>query len=171
MAKDAGQDVGVQLAPGHCHSPVSVLNQGRAFRARLCCRESYGSEGAVKGHAKLAAACARLTGPLAVRSSGAGEDSATASFAGQHATVLGVRGLPAVTQAVEAVWRSASSEAALAYRRRMGVSPAVRIGVVIQEMVAADAAACCSRATPSRAPTKSSWRQRGAWAKRLSKAS
>jgi pyruvate, water dikinase len=38
------------------------------------------------------------------------------------------------------VRRSASSEAALAYRRRMGVSPAVRIGVVIQEMVAADAA-------------------------------
>jgi hypothetical protein len=30
----------------------------------------------------------------------------------------------AVTEAVEAVWRSASSEAALAYRRRMGVSPA-----------------------------------------------
>src|ERR1700689_3143854 len=69
-----------------------------------------------------------------------GEDSATASFAGQHATVLGVRGLPAVTEAVEAVWRSASSEAALAYRGRMGVSPAVRIGVVIQGMVAAAAA-------------------------------
>jgi pyruvate,water dikinase len=90
--------------------------------------------------AKLAAVWARLTGPLAVRSSGAGEDSATASFAGQHATVLGVRGLPAVTEAVEAVWRSASSEAALGYRRRMGVSPEVRIGVVIQEMVAADVA-------------------------------
>jgi pyruvate,water dikinase len=38
------------------------------------------------------------------------------------------------------VWRSASSEAALGYRRRMGVSSAVRIGVVIQEMVEADAA-------------------------------
>jgi pyruvate, water dikinase len=43
-----------------------------------------------------------------------------------------------VTGAVEAVWRSASSEAALAYRRRVGASPAARIGVVVQEMVAAD---------------------------------
>jgi pyruvate, water dikinase len=90
--------------------------------------------------AQLAAVCARLSTPLAVRSSGVGEDSATISYAGQHATVLNVQGIQAVNRAVEAVWRSASSEAALAYRRRVGASPAARIGVVVQEMVAADVA-------------------------------
>jgi len=43
------RNVGVQLAPDTAHSPVPVLNQGRAFRARLCCRGSCGSEGGVEG--------------------------------------------------------------------------------------------------------------------------
>lgn len=82
----------------------------------------------------------RLAGPLAVRSSAIGEDSATASFAGQHATVLNVHGVAATAQAVEAVWRSAWSESALAYRRRIGAAGPVRMGVVIQRLVAADVA-------------------------------
>jgi pyruvate,water dikinase len=98
------------------------------------------ARGLPAGYAQLAAVCARLSTPLAVRSSGVGEDSATISYAGQHATVLNVRSIQAVAGAVEAVWRSASSEAALAYRRRVGAGPAARIGVVVQEMVAADVA-------------------------------
>jgi pyruvate, water dikinase len=98
------------------------------------------ARGLPAGQAQLAAICARLSAPLAVRSSGVGEDSATASFAGQHATVLNVRGIQAVTQAVQAVQRSASSAAVLAYRRRTGARPEARIGVVVQEMVAADVA-------------------------------
>lgn len=81
-----------------------------------------------------------LAGPLVVRSSAIGEDSATASFAGQHATVLNVHGVAATVQAVEAVWRSAWSKSALAYRRRVGVVGPVRVGVVVQKLVAAEVA-------------------------------
>jgi pyruvate,water dikinase len=82
----------------------------------------------------------RLTGPLAVRSSAIGEDSAGASFAGQHATLLNVHGVAAIAEAVEAVWRSAWSESALAYRRRVGMEGPIRIGVVIQRLVPAEVA-------------------------------
>lgn len=77
-----------------------------------------------------------LPGPLAVRSSAVGEDSAQASFAGQHVTRLNVRGgVDALADAVRAVWASARSEAALAYRRRLGLADAPRIGVVLQALV------------------------------------
>lgn len=82
----------------------------------------------------------RLAGPLAVRSSAIGEDSDVASFAGQHATLLNVHGAAATASAVEAVWCSAWSESALAYRRRIGVEGPVRMGVVVQTLVAADVA-------------------------------
>jgi pyruvate,water dikinase len=85
-------------------------------------------------------AAAEALGPsLAVRSSALGEDSAAASFAGRHATLLGV---PAagVRDAVEAVSRSVRSESAVAYRRRLAIAGAPRAGVVIQRMVSADVA-------------------------------
>lgn len=110
---------------------------GCALAAELVEAVAQGDEAA---RAQLAAISARLTGPLAVRSSAVGEDSAAASFAGQHATFLNVSGAEAVTEAVEAVWRSAWSESALAYRRRVGAESDVRIGAVVQQLVAADVA-------------------------------
>jgi pyruvate, water dikinase len=79
-------------------------------------------------------------GPLAVRSSAVGEDSAGASFAGQHASLLNVQGPEALLDAVTAVWRSGCTEAALAYRRRLGVEGAPRMGVVVQRLADADVA-------------------------------
>jgi pyruvate,water dikinase len=76
-----------------------------------------------------------LPGPLAVRSSCAGEDSATASFAGQHLTRLGVRSLDQLVEAAAAVWRSGRSASALAYRRRLGVEGDPRMGVVVQRLL------------------------------------
>lgn len=73
--------------------------------------------------------------PLAVRSSGVGEDSVEASFAGQHLTRLNVGSLPALIDAVKAVWKSAYSDAALAYRRRLGIQGEPRIGCVLQRLV------------------------------------
>jgi pyruvate,water dikinase len=110
---------------------------GFALAADLVEAVALGDEGA---HAQLAEICAHLSGPLAVRSSAVGEDSATASFAGQHATFLNVCGIQAAIEAVEAVWRSASSESALAYRERVGADGPVLIGVAIQKLVAADVA-------------------------------
>jgi pyruvate,water dikinase len=81
-----------------------------------------------------------LEGPLAVRSSAVGEDSAGASFAGQHLTRLGVRSRAALRDAVRAVRRSASSDAALAYRERLGLAGTTRMAVVVQQLVPAESA-------------------------------
>ncbi|MBM3273841.1 MAG: hypothetical protein FJZ00_01715, partial [Candidatus Sericytochromatia bacterium] len=73
---------------------------------------------------------------VAVRSSAVGEDSAGASFAGQHDTFLFVKGEEAVQTAIAACWASAFSERALAYRHRTGLGiKDIRIAVVVQEMV------------------------------------
>jgi pyruvate,water dikinase len=71
---------------------------------------------------------------LAVRSSAVGEDSAGASFAGQHLTKLNV-GRPELASAVRAVWESARTDSALAYRSRQGLPAEPKIGAVVQMMV------------------------------------
>jgi len=87
-----------------------------------------------------AAVEALLTSPhipdtrLAVRSSAIGEDSADASFAGQHATKLNVR-KPQLLEAVHLVWQSARTESALAYRARKGLNASPLMGVVVQTMI------------------------------------
>src|SRR5690242_2360609 len=61
-----------------------------------------------------------LNQQLAVRSSAAGEDSATASFAGIYRTCLNVCGIEQVQFAVREMWASLSSPTAIAYRQRLG---------------------------------------------------
>ena len=77
---------------------------------------------------------------LAVRSSAVGEDSAAASFAGQHITRLGIRSVETGLDALRAVWMSGQHPGALAYRERMGIAGAPRVGVVIQIMVDSECA-------------------------------
>ncbi len=77
---------------------------------------------------------------VAVRSSAVGEDSADASFAGQHATVLNVTSEEALFDAIRTIRESARSEGALEYRKKVGVEGEPRIGVVVQQMVEADIA-------------------------------
>jgi pyruvate, water dikinase len=79
-------------------------------------------------------------GPVAVRSSAVGEDSRDASFAGTHLTVLGLLGGQAVVDAVRQVHASAADPGALAYRDRLARDGAIRMGVVVQDMVDADVA-------------------------------
>lgn len=76
---------------------------------------------------------------VAVRSSAVGEDGATASFAGQHDTFLGIRGADAVTTYVRECCASFFTERALFYRSQKGRLADPRVAVVVQEMVAADA--------------------------------
>lgn len=89
--------------------------------------------------ATLGAAASPLGPSLAVRSSAPDEDSQAASFAGQHLSLLNVPP-PALADAVHRVWRSAGGDAALAYRRRLGMTGGARTAVVIQAMVHADVA-------------------------------
>lgn len=91
---------------------------------------------------------ASLQGPVAVRSSAIGEDSAERSFAGQFETVLGVQGTAAIRQAVEHCLASAATERADAYRRDMNSDGAVRMAVVVQRMVDAAAAGVVFTADP-----------------------
>jgi pyruvate,water dikinase len=81
-----------------------------------------------------------LEGGVAVRSSAIGEDGAQASFAGQHLSVLGLASPDTVFDAIRRVHASASAPSALAYRARMGVLGAVRVGVVVQRLVDAECA-------------------------------
>jgi pyruvate,water dikinase len=73
-------------------------------------------------------------GRLAVRSSAVGEDSADASFAGQHVTILNVFE-PTLGDAIRSVWDSARTESALAYRAKLGIDGPPSIAVVIQQLV------------------------------------
>ena len=79
--------------------------------------------------------------PLAVRSSALGEDSASASFAGLHASRLGVA--PAeVEDAVLECWASLWSAGAIAYRARHGLTLRdLAMPVLVQRLVPAEAAA------------------------------
>lgn len=85
--------------------------------------------------AELETVAASVAWPVAVRSSAVGEDSADASFAGQHLTQLNVRDAAGLAEAVAAVWASARSEAALAYRARLGIDGQPRTGVVVQALL------------------------------------
>lgn len=97
----------------------------------------------------LVEAEAQLGGPLAVRSSATAEDLAGASFAGQHATLLDVRGPVALGHAVRACWASLWTERALHYRRRAGIDQtSVAMAVVVQRLVPAELAGVLFTANP-----------------------
>ncbi len=73
---------------------------------------------------------------LAVRSSAPGEDSARASFAGIHESILDVAGSDDLLNAVRVVWASLWSDAALLYRRELGLDPLKSsMAVLVQDMV------------------------------------
>lgn len=77
--------------------------------------------------------------PVAVRSSALDEDGPTASFAGQHETILDVVGIDAVLAAIERTWASLHAPAALAYRRTHGLPlDGLALAVLVQRLVPAD---------------------------------
>ncbi|MFF1382540.1 PEP/pyruvate-binding domain-containing protein [Arthrobacter sp. NPDC058288] len=87
---------------------------------------------------------------VAVRSSATAEDLASASFAGQQDTYLNVCGTDVLMDAVINCWGSLWTSRAMAYRAREGIGPdQVRLAVVVQHMVAADAAGVMFTANPA----------------------
>ncbi len=79
---------------------------------------------------------------VAVRSSGADEDSIGASFAGQYSSMLGVSGGAKLLGALRTVWSSCLSEDVLAYRRARDIElrPRAGFGVLIQSQIFAEKA-------------------------------
>jgi rifampicin phosphotransferase len=87
------------------------------------------------------AAYARLTAPVAVRSSAIGEDGAESSFAGQQETFLSVCGAAEVRRRIVDCWASLFSPEAIMYRRHIGEAlDQSAMAVVVQTMVPAQAA-------------------------------
>lgn len=77
-----------------------------------------------------------LDGPVAVRSSGTLEDLPGAAFAGQHDTLLGVRGVDAVLDAIRRCYASLWNAHVLPYRERLGLDHlTAAMAVVVQKMV------------------------------------
>lgn len=114
--------------------------------------------------AEITRAYADLGRPaVAVRSSAIGEDSATATFAGQQETFLWVAGDDLVLTQVRACWASLYSPQAVSYRAKLGVPPEdAAMGVAIQEMIDARVSGVmftCSPATgdPSSIAVNASW--------------
>jgi pyruvate,water dikinase len=103
--------------------------------------------------AELNAAYGSLGGgdtAVSVRSSATAEDLTSASFAGQQESYLNVRGVDALAAAVINCWASLWTARAMAYRAREGVRPdQVRLAVVVQQMVAAEAAGVVFTANPA----------------------
>jgi rifampicin phosphotransferase len=89
-------------------------------------------------------------GARAVRSSATVEDLPEASFAGQHDSFLNVRGGEPILAAVKHCWLSLFSERAISYRLRKGVAPGrAQMAVIVQQLVAADAAGVMFTADPA----------------------
>src|SRR5215471_7612415 len=105
---------------------------GVALSGDLVEAVASGDERAIE---KLSKAVAALSPPFAVRSSAVDEDSAAASFAGQHLTLLNVHSAADVPGAVREVWWSANSDSAITYRQRVGLFTRPSVGVVVQTLL------------------------------------
>jgi pyruvate,water dikinase len=121
---------GVRVPPGFALS----------FQAHALARASGGMPAAVRDevsrrYATLAEVAGESEPPVAVRSSAVGEDSATATFAGQQETVLWMRGVDEICDAVSMCWDSLYSDTAVSYRAHLGDDREPAMGVAIQLMV------------------------------------
>ncbi|MBX9245606.1 pyruvate, phosphate dikinase [Actinotalea ferrariae] len=97
--------------------------------------------------------------PVAVRSSAMGEDTAEASAAGQHESVLAVSGVDDVVLAVRACWASLDSERAAAYRDAARGAPSAGMAVLVQRLVDAEVSGVMFTAADPRGETRieASW--------------
>ncbi len=87
--------------------------------------------------------------PVAVRSSATAEDLPGLSFAGQQETYLNIHGDEAVLEAVKKCWASLWTARAIGYRLTHQVAQeSVAMAVVVQQLVAADAAGIMFTANP-----------------------
>ncbi len=77
-----------------------------------------------------------LSKKLVARSSSPKEDSASASFAGLHESIIGIKTVSDLLKAIKQVWASLWSDAALLYQRELGLNPmSSTMAVVVQELI------------------------------------
>lgn len=108
------------------------LPPGFALAGSIVEEVASGEEEAIR---QVAESVTGLPMPLAVRSSAVDEDGAQASFAGQHITLLNIRSVEDVSEAVREIWWSANSDSAITYRQRVGLFRRPSVGVVVQSLL------------------------------------
>lgn len=91
---------------------------------------------------------------VAVRSSSLGEDQSLASAAGLHRSVLGVRTVDALVDAVRECWASLYSPQVVAYLSRQVQRTDLYMGVVVQAMVPAEIGGVLFTANPLTGDTR-----------------
>src|SRR6266542_3706064 len=119
-----------RVPPGFCLSAGLFDRRPRSSELAAIISDAY---------AELVRRCGIGDVAVAVRSSGIDEDTAESSFAGQHETILNVRGA-AVVDAVEVCRESARSDRTRAYRAARDLGGEGRIAVLVQRLVRADSA-------------------------------
>jgi pyruvate,water dikinase len=132
------RDVNAVLAGVDETDPVALAEISRRVRALLEAAPVAPEVAAEirSAYARLGARCGDDAVPVAVRSSATTEDSADASFAGEHDTFLWVSGADAVVEHVRRCWSSVFTDRAIAYRRQMGhADERVEMSVGVQKMV------------------------------------
>ncbi|GIF21714.1 putative phosphoenolpyruvate synthase [Paractinoplanes tereljensis] len=142
---------GVSVPPGFC---VTTDAYRRVVLPVLSLPDVDDLRGTIEGIAipdDLAAEIADALGPgaYAVRSSATAEDLPGASFAGQQDSYLNIEGTAAILAHVSRCWASLFTERAVAYRRHHGIDDrTVRMAVIVQQMVPAEAAGVLFTADP-----------------------
>jgi pyruvate, water dikinase len=86
---------------------------------------------------------------VAVRSSATGEDGRDASFAGMNRTITNVTGEGALVEAVARCWESLFTPRVITYRATRGFSADPAMAVVVQQMIASEAAGVAFTNDPS----------------------
>ena len=132
LPPEAREELARLIAAG-AYQPARDLVEAQPLPAWL-------AEAVAAAHERLAARTGHGAGlRVAVRSSAVAEDGASASFAGQFDTYLGVTGVPHVLDHVRKCWASGFSAHAVEYRRRAGDQPGVvaahRLAVGVLELV------------------------------------
>jgi pyruvate,water dikinase len=144
--------VGAKAANLSRLSAVAPVPAGFALPDLPAAIEALSHDGAAEvraAYSDLAARVGESDPAVAVRSSALDEDGADASFAGQHATELNLRGADAVLAAIVRCCASARSDGALAYRAAHRLdADAIRVAVLVQHLVPADAAGVAFSANP-----------------------
>lgn len=133
------------VPPGFCLSAPAYVHWAGSAGGPL---PDELTQAVAAAYAKLAERSGVDAPVVAVRSSAVDEDGAGASFAGIYITCLNVRGLDDVVRAIARCWASATDPRVAAYRQKQGLSGAA-VGVLVQELVAADTAAVVFSANPT----------------------
>ena len=136
-----------RIPPGFCLT--AAAHQAAVTRGGHPVLPDALADAVAAAYARLALLCAVDDPPVAVRSSAVDEDSAAASFAGQHDTFLNIVGPNAVIEAIARCWASGHADHARQYRARHGLHERpVRVAVLVQQLVPADVSGVVFSANP-----------------------